>query len=333
MKVAVIGGRGFFGSSVTTAFERSGAQAKTADRRGADGVTVDVSRPETFEALAAFDVVVNCSDSVRAPSRDILSWHLRRGGLFIEASADLRAIEAALTMRQTIPASDSRGTVLLGMGIAPGLSNLLAAEASRSSKPERLVIGLRVSSFSAGGGGMAQLMAEALAQNAVYFDRGDRKEEPAASFTADLPFADGSRTGLRISLPESAMLARSMGVPSISTFLVPEPAFVRHLVRGAARFSGPAAKWALARLFTVQRSMLFRHVMTSMEICVLADARARWLHATDGIAAGAAAIVAAAQVLAGRPPPPGIVLPDECLTLDEVVARVRRAGCDVHVDS
>lgn len=328
MSVAVIGGRGFYGRRVLELLGEQGIPATIASRtRGAGRVQVDLERPETLAALDDFETVINCSDSLGASPLALIERRLDKGGRLIEGTANLATIEAVLGRWPASASERCRGTVLLGMGIAPGLSNLLAAHLCRGVTPQRLVCAMRVSGFTAGGGGMARLMAQALVGDAVYFEDGQRRTGSPASVTARIPFADGDKIGLRVTLPESAMLVRSLSVRTISTYLVPEPQLMRIPIVGLARVMRPRFTEWMTKVMWLQRSVLLRGVVGSMRLGVLHRDRAAWLRASDGMRTSAAAIVASLDALDGAPR--GVVLPDQCLTLPDMLGRIRALGCEV----
>jgi saccharopine dehydrogenase-like NADP-dependent oxidoreductase len=121
-RIVVLGGNGFLGSRVVEGLRRAKADVSVASRRSE--VVVDVTRPETFSALAPFDVVVDLSDTVSHPPDALIAWCLSQGKTVIEATSDARCVERLQKLQPT------RGRLVLGGGIFTGVSNLVCQQAS-----------------------------------------------------------------------------------------------------------------------------------------------------------------------------------------------------------
>jgi NAD(P)-dependent dehydrogenase (short-subunit alcohol dehydrogenase family) len=124
-RVLVLGGQGALGAAIAGAFAAAGWTAIRAGRRpdpGADFRLVDLEQPGTLErALDDIDLIVSAVPDERlVAERRVLT----RGGVLINVSA--MAASAVQRLRR-LP-GPPRGTVLMNAGIAPGLTNLLAAD-------------------------------------------------------------------------------------------------------------------------------------------------------------------------------------------------------------
>lgn len=124
--VLVIGAAGVLGSTVAAAFTESGWEVERGVRRpdGTPGsVLLDLDRPDTVAAaIDGVDLVVNT-----VPHEDFVPENLvlQRGGrllnvVTIDWAQDRRLRKAAWT--------NPRGTVVLNAGLAPGVTNLVAAD-------------------------------------------------------------------------------------------------------------------------------------------------------------------------------------------------------------
>lgn len=123
-RVLVIGAGGALGSLTACAFETAGWDAVRAARRTAspDWRRLDLDRPEDVVAgLAEVDVVVNTVPHARLTAERLV---LERGGLLINTSA----LDTALVRRLSAEHHGAAGTVIVGAGIAPGITNLVAAK-------------------------------------------------------------------------------------------------------------------------------------------------------------------------------------------------------------
>jgi len=124
-RVLVLGGQGALGRAIAEAFGAAGWTASRAGRRpdsAADFRHVDLDEPETVEqALAETDLIVST-----VPDEGLVAERmiLHRGGLLINVSA----MAASAVRRLRHEPGPARGTVLMNAGIAPGLTNLLAAD-------------------------------------------------------------------------------------------------------------------------------------------------------------------------------------------------------------
>ena len=124
-RVLVLGGQGVLGAAIAGAFGAAGWTSIRAGRRpdsGADFRPVDLDEPGTLErALDGIDLIVSTVPDERLVAERMV---LSRGGVLINVSA--MAASAVQRLRR-VP-GEPRGTVLMNAGIAPGLTNLLAAD-------------------------------------------------------------------------------------------------------------------------------------------------------------------------------------------------------------
>ncbi len=124
-RVLVIGGAGALGSLTADVFEDSGWDVVRAGRRPngtGDWLHVDLDEPETIvPGLASVDVVVN---TVPHPELTPERLVLEHGGVLLNTSAVSTRCAAGLSAIH----ADARGTVVTGAGIAPGVTNLVAAQ-------------------------------------------------------------------------------------------------------------------------------------------------------------------------------------------------------------
>jgi NAD(P)-dependent dehydrogenase (short-subunit alcohol dehydrogenase family) len=126
-RVLVLGGQGALGTALAGAFSAAGWTSVRAGRRpdsGADFRLVDLDRPATLaRALDDVDLVVSTVPDERLTAERLV---LARGGVLINVSA--LAADAVARLRRLPSPGRPRGTVLMNAGIAPGLTNLLAAD-------------------------------------------------------------------------------------------------------------------------------------------------------------------------------------------------------------
>lgn len=118
----VLGGHGVLGTMIAKAAQDAGWTALRSSRRPQAGfVHVNLSEPDTVEkVLDEVDVIVSTVPDEQLTAERLV---LERRGLLINVSA-MAASAAERLRRQPGPA---HGTVVMNAGIAPGLTNLLAA--------------------------------------------------------------------------------------------------------------------------------------------------------------------------------------------------------------
>lgn len=124
MKVLVLGGYGAVGRHVVAALREGGDTAYTAGRdpARADRV-VDLRRGDLTRALGGIDVVVNAAG---AEQPRLVAQATDVGAAFVDMTATTGYVHAVEAMSPAAP-------VLLSVGLAPGLTTLLAAAAYADS--------------------------------------------------------------------------------------------------------------------------------------------------------------------------------------------------------
>jgi hypothetical protein len=148
-RVLVLGGQGVLGTAIAGAFGAAGWTSIRAGRRpdpGADFRLVDLDEPDTLErAVDGIDLIVSTVPDERLVAERMV---LSRGGVLINVSA--MAARAVARLRRV--AGEPRGTVLMNAGIAPGLTNLLAADLlARHPEADEVELVFTVSAKSAVG--------------------------------------------------------------------------------------------------------------------------------------------------------------------------------------
>lgn len=331
MRILVVGG-GYLGEKVRASLAKHPAftVAVVGRRQSAQGGRLDISDPATFSAMQGFDVVINCSDAIRSPPFAAAEACLREGRTFIETSAHPGTVEQFLLRRKQLAAQAQPlpGLVIVGMGIFPGVSNLLARQLSqRVGKPERLEMGVRLKAFSGGGSGMVNQMLDSLFEPAIRYEQGQRVQDEPISPGIQVPFSDGLHGSVRVGLPESIMLHWSAGVPNTATYLSLRPSFVMlgiRMLSWLGTHSGSFVRKAVVALtrgsLLAIRRVLFRGRPTPVQLTIIANRMGsvhpagETIEATcpDGVMAAGEALAAACRYLQARPTrSTGILLPEE----------------------
>lgn len=321
-RIVVLGGTGFLGSRVVEALRKAGADVSVASRRSA--VSVDVTRPETFGALAPFDVVIDLSDTVSHPPDAVIAWCLEQGKTVIEATSEAPCVERL----QARHAGATKGRLVLGGGIFTGVSNLLAQQAARDvGQADEVTLGVSSSPFSGSGKGTIELMLRAMEVPAVRFEHGARVEEPKMRYGPTLDFGGTRRPTGFMSLAEPSMIHASTGAKKVEVLFAPKPGFLVASFVAMPKWL-VSQRWFIAFMrgyFTVLRRVFLRAVASSVELVVNARGGAksvtRFARASDGMEAGGYALAAMAEVVARSTDWHGVKCIDELCVLEPIVQR------------
>ncbi len=174
--------------------------------------------PKLSKLSEVFDLIVNYSDNFKASPFELICFCLRDGSKLLECSADPLTIQNIFDRVH----SKGNGTVVVGVGLFPGLSNILLRDlASRVKQVKRLRLSIFISPFSQAGSSTCRLMAEHFAYDTCVIVDGQRvkrKTLEPVRISAAKPYS-----GLRLFFPEVVMLEKSLRIPNIETFLVPMP--------------------------------------------------------------------------------------------------------------
>lgn len=331
MKVLLLGARGVLGGAALPALRRAAhLDVQTAGRAGVD-VRVDLRDAATWGPLLAADVVVNCADSLAASPELAIGPVLARGGAWVETSADLGLLERLYAARR----DQQDGCLVLGLGLSPGLSNLLGAHVAHGAPPRRLEVAVRQSPLSGAGAGSCAWMASLVGSAAAGVRGGARTWAPSGAGPI-LAFPSGPRATLRLGLPEAVMLGWSTGVADADVYVAPAPAALGWGARlaGALAPSGGRGlrlwrRWIGLGLRAL-RTRLLRRRVTPVQILALADRpdgaptgpRAAALVLDDAARAAGYAVAAGVSVLARKGLRRGTWTVDQVLDLPTVLLEI-----------
>ena len=330
MRVAVIGGRGHLGQAAVHGLrEHESMHVEVAGRSPRNDVQLDLTRPESFGVLDDFDAVINCSDSLAAPPDALVSRCRRHGPLLLETSGDPAALRRILRA----PAAGGEGSVVLGAGIFPGMSNLIAAEAIAAVRAcSSIELGIRWNPMSAGGAGMVALVPHLLVVPTHRVVDGRCVEGPPMGPGGELPFSDGRHATLHLPFTEPTMLAHTHpALPNIATFgsVDPDVLMLGFRFMPAWLMQRRLVRWLMWLQFSVLRRGLLRRRAARVRICararnVAGDEAIRTFDAKDGIEA--AGHILAAMLLESANLPPALHLPDAVMTAESIRRRTRLYG-------
>lgn len=294
MKILVLGGYGYFGNNLLEMLrQQPGYDLWSGGRHCRDNrtVTVDWHRPdETLAAFLEFDVVVNAAPWPPGEQlRQYLSEIISNGKTWIETTADVAQTKKLLAWKPALP--HGPGAVIIGVGVFPGLSNLLAG--SFSSGTGRLDLAIRYDLFSGAGPGMCRLMAETLTQPSEWLEDGIRKDGPAVGPTAIFSWSGGAHAAMRVSLADGEYLFRREGIRDAATYLSVRPDLLNKL--GGIANSLPRSRFTvrfLTTYFMFLRGTVFGKRRTPIEFCVSDGKTVKRLFVSDAFTGGSLCLAA-----------------------------------------
>lgn len=314
-RIAVLGGSGFLGSKVVAALKRAGLDVAVASRRSE--VHVDVTKPETFAALAPFELIIDLSDTVTTPPDALIAACLKRGQTVIEATSDAACVE-----RLHAAHTEANGRLVLGGGIFTGISNLLARDVAKTPT-ERVTLGVSSSPFSGAGKGTIELMLHAMASSAVRYEHGARIEEPKMRRGPSLDFGKATRSTGYMSLAEPFMIHRSTGAKTVDVLFAPRPGFLVSAFIAMPTWLA-RARWFQAFMrgyFTVLRRVLLSTTASAVELVACTPTQRRTAYAADGMDAAAWALTAMTERVLLERDWRGVRFIDDVCDLEPIVAR------------
>lgn len=243
-RILVVGGYGKVGAQIAARLAtrhpgrvcvggRDGARAASAARvigNGAVGRAIDLSSPRADDGLAGVSLAVVCIDQT---DTRFASQCLARGIHYVDITADDRFLVEVERLDET--ARQRRATALLSVGVAPGLTNLLARRAHDTlAVTERIDLLLDVGFGDEHGAASLGWMIQNLDARYDVLDNGTKKN--VRSFGDSLRFevpGEQRRSAMyRFDLSDQHVLARTLDVASVSTWI---------------RFGGRFSTWLLAQ--------------------------------------------------------------------------------------
>ena len=215
--------------------------AATGIGHGAEGRAVDIYSATDGDALNGVALVIVCLDQTdtrfvkRCLSRGIGYLDITAEYAFLSQVEDFDAL-----------AKENNATALLSVGVAPGLTNLLAARAcARMDRVDRLDILLELGLGDHHGQAAIAWMLDNLDAEYQVRENGRMKSVRSFSdsFELGLPGAKTTRAAYRFNFSDQHVLARTSDVPSVSTWI---------------RFDNRLSTWAFARSSQIGLGRLLR---------------------------------------------------------------------------
>ena len=321
--VLVIGARGALGALTADAFQCAGWQVRTGGRSADTSPAsryVDLAEPSTLEAaLDGIDLVVTTvPDPTLAAERHVLA----HGGLLLNLSAEPAA--ALRTLRQD--STTHAGAVMMNAGIAPGVTNLVAA-ALLDEHPEADEVEMVFTVTTRGSGGPA---------SGDFAHRGFTGRPRHRVTWVQLPDPFGSRRVLGFAEIDRGWLGPAADQVTVSPYicLAERPVHQLMLALNSTRLISRLPRKALGngRRTTVDDASNepVAHAITVRRRGRMLGSRLVRGHGDFRMAAASAVVFAhALGVPAGPVTTPGAWYPEELITLADVEGALNQAGIEV----
>jgi len=322
--VLVIGARGALGALVADAVRRHGWAVRVSGR---DPIPrpgfqhADLTDPATLgPAPGGVDLVITTvPDPALAAERHVL----RRGGVLLNLSAGPATALRSLRREE----GQAKGTVVMNAGLAPGVTNLLAAQLLQENPgADEIELVFTVSAKGTGG-----------AASADFAHRGFTGQRHHRVKDVALPEPFGSRRVLGFAEPDGGWLGPMADGVSVSPYIClaerPLGAMMRTLnaVRLISKLPraalGPGRRTAVAEASCepVAHSVAVLRKGLLLDYQLVAGQGDFRMAASSGIVFAEALLGRDGRVCAQ----PGAWYPEEVLSLNRVEASLRQAGIDV----
>jgi hypothetical protein len=282
MNILLIGGKGFLGRHLLSALSMSdtGNLRVTAGSRRPDKdmIMVDLHDAADYRKLRDFDAVINCAALSSERYEPLVHYCLDHGVRMLETTADPAVILLLMKLRQRfsghLPVPSSPGLFLFGIGIFPGISNLLIREGlSGHPAAKQVILGIEYKVMSGAGRGMCQMMVDTIGSPGYRYEEG-RECVSAVPFSGlcRLSFRGSPSTAIRVTLGELYTMHGLLPSGSASCYISFRPALFNrpcyHLFNWVSRLGSmkkPALR-LLYRMFYFVRGILLRSRKTDIRL-------------------------------------------------------------------
>ena len=310
---------------------------------GVRGRRLDVSDPESIEAaLGGVGVVVSCIDQ---PEPHLLRAAIARGLAYTDIAPHLMTRRPTETMRAEAARAGAR--IVLGAGLAPGISSMLARlGADRVGPVVRVVSNLLLSVGDVYGPASRSYLLEEIAL--PYTIVVDGRETPARAFSkparVSFPQPIGPRTAYLFPFSDQVFFPQTLGARTTLARLALDPPWLGHLLStlgrlkiisavhrraGARERSEQLMTWLNSRYSGRDWYSVLVEVQGEAGSLVRASVTGRGQ--ADGTATGAAALVR--SLAEGEVERPGIWLAEEVVPPGPFFERLAAGGLESIVET
>lgn len=313
-------------------------QAAKAIGYGVRGRSIDVAEPlAVAAALDGVAVVISCIDQ---PGRLLLSAAVARGLRYTDITPHLTELGRGAAYDGIDNAARRSGArLVLGSGIVPGISNVMArALADRLGGADEIETALLLGAGDISGPASFDYFLQELAMD---FDiHVDGKDRSVRAFSAPRPIAYPPPIGTRLSylfpFSDQVLYPRTMGVRTAITRLAIEPAWLARVLSMAAQ-SGVSRLLAIGGIrHAIAQRRRDRPSDTGARFALRVDVRrgrnsgcATLYSQTQADAAAAGAASIARMLIEGEVAEPGAWMPEQIADPARFLSRLEARGLKV----
>jgi saccharopine dehydrogenase (NAD+, L-lysine forming) len=264
------------GQLIIAGRRRERAEALAATLPGdAEAAQVDVADEESVKLAAQHaKLIVNCSLDLRTPT--LLQAAFANASAYLDIGASVRAIAG---MRELSTEAAQHGTcALVGAGLDPGCTNLLAALASaRAGGADTINVALLLSLGDAFGDVAIDYMLEALASPTTVNYQGRRQELYAyrERRSCEFPPPYGRKLAYRFPFPEQVFFAETLQAKQAANWYAMDSAAINILLLASVRlgFTRLLRKESIRGVMRRMFQQLSRLPGGKDDVCALAEAQ------------------------------------------------------------
>ncbi|OPA75258.1 saccharopine dehydrogenase [Paenibacillus selenitireducens] len=178
---------------------------------------IDISNAMDKEILHHVKLVVMCMDQ---KNTFFVRSCLAQGIHYIDVSADYSFLSQVEDLHSI--ASEHHATAVLSVGLAPGITNLLALEASKAmDKVHRLDISIMLGTGDSHGQAAIEWTVDNIGKPMEVMEKGQRVRVPSFTNGRSIDFGEpmGQMRAYRFNFSDQHVLPRTLGIPTVTTRL------------------------------------------------------------------------------------------------------------------
>jgi hypothetical protein len=348
MNILLIGGKGFLGRHLLNALSMSdmgNLRVTIGSRRpDKDTIIVNLNDHADYPKLREFDAVINCAALPSERYEPLVRYCLDHGVRILDTTADPAVILLLEKLRQRFsgpsPGTAPSGLFLFGIGIFPGISNLLIKQGlSGHPDAKQVLLGIQYKVMSGAGRGMCQMMTDTIGSPGYWYEQG-KKQVSTVPFSglSRLSFSGSPSTAIGVTLGELYTMHSLLPTGSASCYISFRPVLFNrpsyHLFNGVSRL-GVMKKPALRLLYSMfyfVRGILLRSRKTDIRLlCTvtagkIGEVTQHRIWFNDAFLAAGLFTAAIVRQLPANPDPRGCHAVEDLYTLDVILPLMAGLG-------